>query len=92
MAAVTLNQIEDLLDRKFDQKLKNFATKDDLKNLVTKDDLKKELQNQTDYLENTMGELGKEIMDAVDVSITYKKDFVKLEKRVEKVISTLQSV
>lgn len=35
-----LCQISDLMDRKFDEKLKNFATKDDLKQFATKDDLK----------------------------------------------------
>lgn len=34
------NLIDERLDVKFDEKLKNFATKDDLKLLATKDDLK----------------------------------------------------
>ena len=35
-----LFQISDLMDQKFDEKLKNLATKDDLKQFATKDDLK----------------------------------------------------
>ncbi len=103
MAVLTLKQIEQLLDKK----LKNFATKDDvqaivsnqLKGYATKDDLVKQtehfdkkLDEQTKHLEQTMGDLGGEILEAVDRVGASKDEMSDLDKRVTKIQKTLQSV
>jgi len=39
MNAQDLQQLDELLSRRLDEKLRNFATKDDLKKFATKDDI-----------------------------------------------------
>lgn len=45
-----LFQISDLMDQKFDEKLKNIATRDDLNQFATKDYLKRELEESEERI------------------------------------------
>ena len=81
MTTQDLKQIDKLLEIRLEEQDKRFDVKLDAK-----------LKVQTDRLENTMGRLAGGILDAVDTSMTYKRDFKKLEKKVERIQKTLQSV
>ena len=54
--------------------------------------LDRKLREQTRYLEGKMGELGESILIAVDRSMVYKKVVKELEKKVERNITSLQSI
>jgi|SRR3989344_6706991 len=97
MTPKDLKQIDKLLDKKFDEKLKNFATKDDLKNFTTKDDLKNfatkdDLKNfaTKDEIELKIDEAVAEIIASVDKNKADKEDVEKLEVRVKKLETIIQ--
>ena len=79
MTPKDLKQIDKLLDKKFDEKLKNFATKDDLKNFATKDEI-----------ELKIDEAVAEIIASVDKNKADKEDVEKLEVRVKKLETIIQ--
>ena len=88
MTPKDLKQIDKLLDKKFDEKLKNFATKDDLKNFTTKDDLKNFATK--DEIELKIDEAVAEIIASVDKNKADKEDVEKLEVRVKKLETIIQ--
>ena len=79
MTPKDLKQIDKLLDKKFDEKLKNFATKDDLKNFATKDEI-----------ELKIDEAVAEIIASVDKNKADKEDVEKLGVRVKKLETIIQ--
>lgn len=72
--------------KKFDELLQKR-----LSNLVTKDDLDDRLGKLKRELESKMGDLGQEIIDAMNISTMSKKEFGELEKRVEKLEEEFQT-
>ncbi|MBI4091934.1 MAG: hypothetical protein HY427_01875 [Candidatus Levybacteria bacterium] len=79
MTTQDLKQIDNLLQKR----LTNFATKDDLTKFATKDDLDDRLGKLKRELESKMGELGQEIIDAMNISTVSKKEFTELKEKFE---------
>jgi len=97
MTSLTLKQIEDLLDRKLDQKfeenLQNFSTKDDLKNFATKDDMKN-LATKEDMQEikETLEKIEIALFTVTDKNKADKKELDQLTKRVGKIEKTFRQI
>jgi hypothetical protein len=80
MNSQDLQQIDKLLSKRLDEKLKNFVTKADFRNLPTKSDLKNELKNLEENLESYI----LDVFTAADKNKAEKEDVEVLKGKVHK--------
>lgn len=85
---VTKDYFEKTLDERFDERLKNVATKDDFKNFATKDDLKN-FPTKSDFklLERKVQSLDEKV-DSIDKKLDDR--FGQLDYKIETVFNYLQ--